>query len=152
MRRSRKLAALLLGMAAAAVVGPLLAGAPAAMATTTLEPREGRKECRSVPNCVTVKTPAQDLRAGKLVTREFSCPKGTYFWNWSATVAQFVQVSLQATRLDKKKHEVAATFEYYAQTGNGAGAAQVYLGCSPAPVAAGKLTQRRLSYGWNPHQ
>ena len=82
-----------------------------------------------MPNCVTVKTPAQDLRAGKLVTREFSCPKGTYFWNWSATVAQFVQVSLQETRLDKKKHEVAATFEYYAQTGNGAGAAQVYLGC-----------------------
>ena len=102
MRRSRKLAALLLGMAGAAVVGSLLAGAPAALATTTLEPREGRKECRSVPNCVTVKTPAQDLRAGKLVTREFSCPKGTYFWNWSATVAQFVQVSLQETRLDKK--------------------------------------------------
>ncbi|MFZ1430189.1 MAG: hypothetical protein WAS21_25875 [Geminicoccaceae bacterium] len=152
MRRSRKLAAPLLGMAGAAVVGSLLAGAPAAMATAGLEPREGRKEWRRVPNCVTVKTPAQDLRAGKLVTREFSCPKGTYFWNWSATVAQFVQVSLQETRLDRKKHEVAATFEYYAQTGNGTGAAQVYLGCSPAPIASGKLTQRRLSYGWNPHQ
>ena len=149
MRRSRKLAALLLALA---VVGSLLAGAPAALATVGLEPREGRKECRGVPGCVTVHTKAQDLRAGKLITREFACPKGSYFWNWSATVAQFVQVTLLDTRLDKKKHEVAATFEYYAQTGNGPGAAQVYLACSSMPISSGRLKQRRLGYGWNPHQ
>ena len=105
-----------------------------------------------MPNCVTVKTDVQSLRAGKPVTREFACPKGTYFWNWSATVAQFVQVMLQDTRLDKNKHEVAATFQYYAQTGNGAGRAQIYLGCSAKPISSGQLKQRRLGYGWNPAQ
>jgi hypothetical protein len=67
-------------------------------------------------------------------------------------VAQFVQVMLEDTRLDKNRHEVAATFQYYAQTGNGAGRAQIYLGCSAKPISSGQLKQRRLGYGWNPAQ
>lgn len=155
MHRPRKLAShmLLRSMTGATVVGLLLAGAPAAVgASSALEEREGRKECRHVPNCLTVKTRVQSLKAGQPITRELACPSGTYFWNWSATVAKFVQVTLQDTRLDKKKHEVAATFEYYAQTGNGPGQAQIYLGCSSTPISSGKLKQRRLGYGWNPHQ
>jgi hypothetical protein len=136
----------------AAATGLLLAGAPTAVGATSMETRDGRQECRHVPNCLTVKTGVQSLRAGKPVSREFACPAGTYFWNWSATVGQFVQVVLRDTRLDKKKHEVAGTFQYYAQTGNGAGLAQVYLGCSSKPISAGQLRQRRLGYGWNPAQ
>jgi hypothetical protein len=135
----------------AAVVGALLAGAPTAVRANPLEPREGAKECQHVPNCQTVKSSVQKLQAGKPVNRELACPAGTYFWNWSATVAHFVQVTLQDTRLDEKNHEVAATFQYYAQTGNGRGQAQVYLGCSPKPISSGKLKQRRLGFGWNPH-
>ena len=150
MLRLTKLAPLVL-LPAVAVLGLLLAATPAA-ANPKLESREGRKECQHVPSCQTVKTAVQVLRAGQPVTRELACPAGTYFWNWSATVAQFVQVTLQETRLDKKSHEVAATFQYYAQTGNGPGLAQVYLACSTKPIAAGKLKQRRLGYGWNPHQ
>lgn len=154
MPHPRKLASLipLPAVLSAAAVGSLLAGAPTAVGATTLESREGRKECQHVPNCLTVKTRVQSLQAGKPVTREFACPAGTYFWNWSATVAQFVQVVLQDTRLDNKKHEVAATFQYYAQTGNGPGAAQIYLACSTKPISSGKLKQRRVGYGWNPHQ
>jgi hypothetical protein len=154
MPRAKELASLMFlpAVLPAAVVGSLLAGAPTAVGATAMESRDGRKECRHVPNCLTVKSGVQNLQAGKPVTRELACPAGTYFWNWSATVAQFVQVVLQGTRLDKKKHEVAATFQYYAQTGNGPGRAQIYLGCSPKPISAGKLKQRRLGYGWNPAQ
>lgn len=151
MHRLKKHVSLALSAAVAAVVG-LLAAAPTAASANPLEPRDGRKECHGVPNCQTVKTSVQELRAGKPVTREFTCPAGTYFWNWSATVAKFVQVALQDTRLDQKRHEVAATFEYYAQTGNGPGRAQIYLGCSRKPISAGQLKQRRQGYGWNPHQ
>lgn len=136
----------------AAFIGVLLAATPTAVAAPKLESREGRKECQHVPSCQTVKTSVQTLQAGQPVTRELACPAGTYFWNWSATVAQFVQVVLQGTRLDQKNHEVAATFQYYAQTGNGPGLAQIYLACSAKPIAAGQLKQRRLGYGWNPHQ
>ena len=127
-------------------------GAPAAARANTMESRDGRKECRHVPNCVTVKTDLQRLSAGQPVDREFVCPKGTYFWNWSATVAPFVQVTLADTRADQDRHEIAATFQYYAQTGNGPGQAQVYLACSKTPIAAGTLQQRRVGYGWNPPQ
>ena len=150
MPRLTKLVSLTL-LPAAAVAVLLLAGSPA-VAAPKLESREGSKECQHVPSCQTVKTSVQTLQAGQPVTRELACPAGTYFWNWSATVAQFVQVVLRDTRLDKKNHEVAATFQYYAQTGNGPGLAQVYLACSSKPIAAGKLKQRRLGYGWNPHQ
>ena len=154
MRRPRKLASLMLlqTIAGTAAVGPLLAGVPVALGAPALEKREGKKECQGVPGCQTVQTRVQTLRAGKPTRVELACPAGTYFWNWSATVAQFVQVSLVDTRLDRKRHEVAATFEYYAQTGNGPGLAQVYLGCSRTPISAGKLRLRRLAYGWNPHQ
>ncbi len=154
MPHPRKLASLMFlpAVVPAAAVGALLAGAPSAASANALESRDGRQECRHVPQCLTVKTSVQNLQAGKPVTREFACPAGTYFWNWSATVAQFVQVVLQDTRLDNKKHEVAATFQYYAQTGNGPGRAQIYLGCSPKPISSGKLQQRRLGYGWNPAQ
>lgn len=154
MLRSRKLASPVPLPAAilAAAVGSLLAAAPTAARANPLEPREGAKECRHVPNCRTVRTSVQKLQAGTPVSRELACPAGTYFWNWSATVARFVQVTLQDTRLDEEKHEVAATFQYYAQTGNGRGQAQVYLACSPKPISSGQLRQRRLGYGWNPHQ
>lgn len=149
MPRLRKLAAFV--VVSAAAVGALVA-APGAAGANPLEPREGRPECRHVPECRTVKTNVQELLAGQPVSRELACPAGTYFWNWSATVAQFVQVTLRDTRQDAQQHEVAATFQYYAQTGNGPGRAQIYLACSPQPISSGQLQQRRLGYGWNPAQ
>ena len=137
---------------AAMALGGLVGGVPTAANANTMESRDGRKECRHVPNCVTVKTDLQRLAAGRPVNREFVCPKGTFFWNWSATVAQFVQVTLEETRQDQDRHEIAATFQYYAQTGNGPGQAQVYLGCSATPIASDTLQQRRVGYGWNPAQ
>ncbi len=91
MPRLRKLAAFV--VVSAAAVGALVA-APGAAGANPLEPREGRPECRHVPECRTVKTNVQELLAGQPVSRELACPAGTYFWNWSATVAQFVQVVL----------------------------------------------------------
>lgn len=151
---TRKFASLVLlsTVASTALVGSTWAGEPAATTLPATEPREGRKECQEVPGCRTVTTKMQYLKAGQPVTVEFACPAGTYFWNWSAIVARHVQVTLRDTRLDKKKHEVAATFEYYAQTGNGPGRAQIYLGCSATPTSSGKLRIRRSGYGWNPHQ
>lgn len=153
MRHPRKLAPLMLSsLASAAVFGSILAGKAVATdaSSPAIEQREGRKECQEVPNCRTVMTSMQYLKAGQPVTRTFACPAGTYFWNWSAIVGQHVQVILRDTRLDKKKHEIAATFEYYAQTGNGTGRAQVFLGCSATPTSSGKLKIRRWGYGWNP--
>jgi hypothetical protein len=123
-----------------------------AAATSALEPRDGRPECDGVPACKTVSTATQSLRMGQPTQLSLACPAGTYFWNWSATVARFVEVTLLNTKANKAKHEIGATFEYYAQSGNGPGQAKVYLGCSAKPISAGKLKIRRLGHGWNPHQ
>lgn len=154
MRRLRKLASLILlpTVAFAGIFAPMLAARHAAVASSALEERQDATECQEVPGCQTVMTPVQNLRQGQPVLAEFTCPTGTYFWNWSATVAPYVVVALRGTRLDENSHELAARFIFYAQTGNGRGRAQVYLACSDTPISTATIKLRRWGHGWNPHE
>ncbi|MFC3690799.1 hypothetical protein ACFOWB_01075 [Chenggangzhangella methanolivorans] len=151
MRRFSTLTSCVL-LALGAGLGPFGAREAAAEPTSGLEDRVGAPECRKVPACNTEPTPVQKLKMGQPMLADFSCPSGTYFWNWSAIVGKHVFVTLKSTKLDKKNREIGATFEYFAQSGNGSGKAKVYLACSKRSFSKGGLQHRRVGYGWNPHE
>lgn len=117
-----------------------------------MEPWIGRDECRAeVPNCVTKISSVATVPRRQMQTVRLTCPKNSYFWNWSATVSPHVQITMLDLESDQNQHATGATFLIHAVSGRPATAkAQIHLGCSATPVA-GKLKERRAGHGWHPH-
>ena len=139
----------------ALAIGLAVVWAPVARATgdsAAMEPRIGRDECRAqVPNCVTKISSVATVPRRQMQTVRLTCPKNSYFWNWSATVGPHVQITMPDLESDQNGHTTGATFLIHVVSGRPATAkAQIYLGCSATP-AAGKLKERRAGYGWHPH-
>ena len=134
------------GLVAVAAV----AWATSAGATSGMEPRVGRDECRTnVPGCITIQSKLQQVQ--KRRTIELTCPANKFFWNWSATVSPHVQITMMGLRKSAKGRVIGGTFLINRISGDAVGLAQIYLGCSATP-SGGKLRERRSGYGWHPHE
>jgi len=119
------------GLVAVAAV----AWAASAGATSGMEPRVGRDECRTnVPGSITIQSNLQQVQ--KRRTIELTCPANKFFWNWSATVSPHVQITMMGLRKSAKGRVISGTFLINRISGDAVGLAQIYLGCS-APHRAG---------------